>query len=554
MNNPEKKLHKILSLHPEKDDKSANNQYYKALSKSESNVNKIIQELEFHQMELEIQNQELQLSRELAEITTEHFTEIYDFAPVGYLTLDNEGIICEINLNGAKMFGADRANLLDQNFKRFLTYENMLVFETFFQKVQKSNQKQSCELEIINDKHYSLIAYLEGIVSDEDQRNFVTVFDISERKLAEEKLKNSEAQYRRLFESAMDGILILDADSGKIVDVNPFLYKMLEYDYIDLIGKELWEIGIFKNIEESKDSFIELQRKGYIRFENMPLETRSRKVINVEFVSNVYFVDRRKVIQCNIRDITERKKTEDKLKENEVRLSELNATKDKFFSIIAHDLKSPFTSIMGFSELLKEQIQEKNYDSVEQYAGYIYKSSQHALDLLLNLMEWSQLQTGKIKFAPQNFEIAGLINEVYQLVTDLAQQKSITIQFKYPENLIVFADKAMFSMILRNLISNAIKFTKPGGQVEISIESKTSLLEVSVSDNGIGIRKEDIEKLFRIDESHTTLGTENEQGTGLGLLLCNEFIDLHKGSIRVESQLGKGSTFSFIIPFGNKLG
>jgi len=247
-------------------------------------------------------------------------------------------------------------------------------------------------------------------------------------------------------------------------------------------------------------------------------------------------------------DITEQKLAEQALKEREASLRELNATKDKFFSIIAHDLKSPFNGIIGFSNVLVQQIQEKDYAAIEEYAGIIENSSQQAMDLLMNLLEWSQSQTGKMVFNPENINIVDLINKSTELLNVSAQQKFIVIYKEVPESYFISADKAMVSTILRNLISNAIKFTNVGGEIVISTVQMPNELMVSVSDNGVGIDKESISKLFRIDKSQSTLGTENEKGTGLGLLLCKEFVERHGGKIWVESEPGRGSKFFFSIP------
>ena len=258
---------------------------------------------------------------------------------------------------------------------------------------------------------------------------------------------------------------------------------------------------------------------------------------------------RRRIIGF-FQDITERKMAENALKENESRLRELNATKDKFFSIIAHDLKNPFNSILGLSNILVEQIHEKNFDGIEEYAAIIQKSSMQVYELLVNLLEWSRTQIGRIEFSPEYIELGALINEVAELLNDSGKQKSIAILKELPRNMLVSADKAMISSVLRNLITNAIKFTHPDGQVIISADKKPDELTISITDNGIGISKETIGRLFRIDENHIALGIQNEKGTGLGLILCKEFIEKHGGKIWVESEVGKGSTFCFTIPKG----
>ena len=253
-------------------------------------------------------------------------------------------------------------------------------------------------------------------------------------------------------------------------------------------------------------------------------------------------------VVCTFINISKRKKAELALKESEIQLRELNATKDKFFSIIAHDLKSPFNAIVGFSEILVEQIREKDYAGIEEYAGYIHTSSLRAMSLLSNLLEWSRTQIGRMNYTPEKIGLQAIINEAIELLTDSAKQKGITILSTIPENLIVFADKTMISTVLRNLVSNAIKFTNSGGHINFTAQQIDDELLVSVADNGVGIRKESLPSLFLIEESKSTSGTEKETGTGLGLILCKEFIEKHGGRIWVESEEGVGSTFKFTLP------
>jgi len=237
------------------------------------------------------------------------------------------------------------------------------------------------------------------------------------------------------------------------------------------------------------------------------------------------------------------------IKESEIKLRELNATKDKFFSIIGHDLKSPFNSIIGFSNLLVEQIKNKDIEGIDEYANIVLKSSNNAMDLLMNLMEWSRSQTGRMEFNPEYFDLVSCINKIILLYDDIAGQKSITLKNILPHKVSVFADNTMISTVLRNLISNAIKFTIPGGKIIVSAMEKQNEIIFSVSDNGVGISKNSIEKLFRIDQSYSTTGTNEETGTGLGLILCKEFVEKHNGKIWVESEERKGSTFYFTLPY-----
>ncbi len=244
-------------------------------------------------------------------------------------------------------------------------------------------------------------------------------------------------------------------------------------------------------------------------------------------------------------DITE-------IKDNELRLIELNATKDKFFSIIAHDLKSPFNSIVGFSEHLVELVKENNYSHIGEIAAIIYNSSNRAMDLLSNLMTWSQLESGRMPFNPENFDITPIFSEVISLIKPAASQKSIDIENKITSTSKVFADKKMISTVLRNLLSNAVKFTENGGKVTILSATDKNELTVTITDNGVGISKDRIDKLFTIKEGYSTTDTKKEKGTGLGLILCKEFIEKHHGKIWVESIVGIGSSFYFSIPITNE--
>lgn len=253
-------------------------------------------------------------------------------------------------------------------------------------------------------------------------------------------------------------------------------------------------------------------------------------------------------LQGSMQDVTERKRSDNSLLESEKRLRELNATKDKFFSIIAHDLRSPFYTIQGFCSILSEQVRAKDYEGVDEYAEIIQKSSQKAMDLLKNLLEWSISQTGRMVFNPENLDVYLLLHETIELLRDSAKQKSISIELHAHQDIYFTADKAMLSSVLRNLLSNAIKFSRLNGSITLSAEEKDNELLFSVSDNGIGMNDTERAKLFRIDETHATKGTKKEEGTGLGLILCKEFITRHGGKIWVESEPEKGSTFFFTIP------
>lgn len=235
-------------------------------------------------------------------------------------------------------------------------------------------------------------------------------------------------------------------------------------------------------------------------------------------------------------------------KNREVLLREMNATKDKFFSIISHDMKTPFNSILGFSSLIKERIHEGDYNGAEEYASTLQKSAEQTMSLLLNLLDWSRSQTGKMEFKPELVDFDQIVSDTINVLEEPASQKSISINRIIPSNCMVFCDRNIVSTVIRNLISNSIKFTPQGGRIDIELNDDKNPFVVSVKDNGVGMHSDTLAKLFRIDVNYTSLGTANEKGTGLGLLLCNEFIQAHGGEIWVESEIGVGSIFYFTIP------
>jgi signal transduction histidine kinase len=262
--------------------------------------------------------------------------------------------------------------------------------------------------------------------------------------------------------------------------------------------------------------------------------------------------DGKSVALGTIRDMSLRRKDELIIKQKNEELSEINAEKDKFFSIIAHDLKGPLGNMVGLSEYLVQYIKEKNHEKTEKFANMMLKSSNKTVDLLSNLMDWAQSKSGRMDYNPEYFEIDPLVQEEKQFLEGIAEQKSIIINNPIKTNNRVFADKTMISGVLRNLISNAIKFTNTGGKITILAENKENVLTMSINDNGVGISEDNVNKLFQIGENQSTLGTENEKGTGLGLILCKEFIEKNNGKIWVKSKVGAGSSFYFSLPTTNE--
>jgi signal transduction histidine kinase len=244
----------------------------------------------------------------------------------------------------------------------------------------------------------------------------------------------------------------------------------------------------------------------------------------------------------------ELKQQNEKLKQSEKQLKELNTTKDKLFSIIAHDLRSPFNSILGFSEPLDETEKDAFNKESAHNLEIINATAKKTLALLDNLLNWAKSQIGQINYEPERIILSSVILEIIEISNPTAQIKNITINYSQLNNIEVFADPNLFKSILLNLICNAIKFTHNNGRIDIEAKLISKQVEISVTDNGVGMSQEILNKLFKIDSGITLNGTANEKGSGLGLLICKEFVEKHGGRIWVESEIRKGSRFVFTIP------
>jgi two-component system, sensor histidine kinase and response regulator len=235
-------------------------------------------------------------------------------------------------------------------------------------------------------------------------------------------------------------------------------------------------------------------------------------------------------------------------------LKKINDSKDTFFSIIAHDLRGPFSGFLGLSELLLDEYDDLQQEEISQIADSMNKAAKRLYSFLENLLEWSRSQMGRVEFYPNRLDISETITRIYSLFSVTAEDKKINTVSNIPKDTFVYADNNMLNTILRNLVSNALKFTKQGGQITVDVNNENDdFLIVSVADNGVGMNDEAKDKIFRIDTKHSTPGTANEQGSGLGLLLCKDLVEKHNGRIWVESEVGKGTTFYFTLPLKEEL-
>jgi PAS domain S-box-containing protein len=383
--------------------------------------------------------------------------------------------------------------------------------------------------------------------------------DISARKQAERALSASEVSYRRLFEAAKDGILILDVGTGRITNVNPFLVELLGSSHSEMLGKTVGELSPFKDIESNKIMLERLQKDGYVRYEDLPLETSDGRHIAVEFVSNVYQAGDHQVIQCNIRDITKRKAAEEQMSAMQAQLEQTNRDLVKrgeeiqyFYHTLSHELKTPLTAAREFVSIVIDGLAGELNSTQLKYLRIAKKSCTELAVYINDLLDATRLDTGKLHLELKAASLPAIIRRAIAIMEPVATGKKIRLSEDLDTRLMdVMVDESRIMQILTNLLNNALKFTFEGGEVIVKLgeDSKNSeFLQISVTDTGCGIPKDQIDNLFHRFYQIKKGDATPEKGVGLGLYLCREMVLLHGGEIWVESSLGKGSTFSFTIP------
>jgi PAS domain S-box-containing protein len=415
------------------------------------------------------------------------------------------------------------------------------------------NGKVHCELTFVRKDGTLFPAEISSAIFNNHkglENTSMIIRDITERKFAEEKLIASELRYRRLFESAKEGILIIDAETGKIVDVNPFLIELLGYPKEKFIEKEIWEIKLFKDIADNQKQFLELQQKEYIRYKDLPLETAYGRQINVEFVSNVYLVNNHKVIHCNIRDITESLRNVKELIEAKDKAEENNRLKTNFLANMSHELRTPLIGILGYAEFLENELMDVE---LIQMAKTIKSSGQRLNKTLNNVLDISRIESEKQQINFKELDLLKLLDEQKRIFQLLAGEKGLTLNFQTSEEILnVNVDEEMFVSIITNLLNNAIKYTETGS-VTLSAKKEEDNAVIEVKDTGIGV-SEDLQAIIFEPFRQASEGySRTFEGTGLGLTLVKKFTDLMGGSIILKSKPGEGSTFRLTLPISKNI-
>lgn len=476
--------------------------------------------------------------------------------PQGVAVLDSEGVLLYCNPGLADLFLTSVAKLIGGKLDGLVAATDPAVWADLLQNVENTSVRK--EVQLRRDDGATFPAALA--LSVLPLRKFcLLVTDLSQQQIYEElvlskaALRGSEIRYRRLFETAKDGILILDNESGRITDANPFMSELLGYSHERFLGKELWEIGLFSDKSANESAVRKLQEEGYIRYEHLPLETDQGLRVEVEVVANAYREDDHFVIQCNIRDITERSRLEKLMQVQATALADLDRRKDEFLAMLGHELRNPLAPIVNALQLLRLQ---KNENQLQQQGRTIIERQVGQLTRLIDdLLEVSRITTGRIHLQQERVTLNGIVENGVETVRALIGQRGHALNVSLPsEPIWLNADAARLEQVIVNLLTNAAKYTADGGHISLTLELASRERQqpeecvLRVRDTGVGIAPELLPRIFDLFIQGERSLDRSQGGLGVGLCLVQRLVEMHGGRVDVLSALGQGSEFIVRLP------
>lgn len=516
-----------------------------------------------------------------------NYKKLFEILPEAIILLDDTKKIIDLNKKVSKWLSIKKKEVKGKSLSEITFLENDTI-KLLSEKLDDISTKTKnlhfeAILKLVSGIQYpSLITITPFVKNDKLLFYIITLTDLSEIKAAQQAYLESEEKFRIVSESSGDIIYRLRYDTMQYDYLNAAFERITGYtiDEINRIGFK----SIVRQIESYSDTTVEELVK---QRENRQVGDYSADYLiedkfgNLKWLrdhSNPWYNSDGVIIGSIgiLSDITARKKLEEdhkryieeialsrdmleqhayemvelnlKLEESEEKLKELNANKDRFFSIIAHDLRSPFTTLIGYTELLYEDFESTSREELKESIEILHTTSKRIYNLLENLLSWARIQTGRMPYQPLKLDISIICKDIVNLFEENAKIKNIDLSYDMEKDLFVYADKNMIDTVIRNLVSNALKFTPSGKTIVLSAERLDNFIEVSVTDTGLGMSQDVLSKLFKIDQHVTTLGTTGEKGTGLGLILCKELVEKNGGKIGVESTLNIGSRFYFTLP------
>lgn len=477
------------------------------------------------------------------------------------IALVQDGRIIIANKSFAKIFGYDYGEeLINKEILDLSSNDDIIKVAEYFRLLERKKEAPS-RFDFLGKKRDNSYLHTEISVGtfDVDKNTYIVLIarDITERIRAQKAIRESEEKYRNITENIDDFLFTFEriGFSLRPVFCTSSIQKISGYTQTDFLSDSKLFLKIihpddFKTLKPKLMSLLKsrIQLSGEFEFR---IINKQGNIVWVRTKLNLIRSGTGRIQKLFglVSDITFRKKAEEELRKSTQNLIKLNETKDRFISIISHDLRTPFSSILGFTDLL-ENDDELSEEERKQYIKYIQEASRSMLSLVNSLLDWTRLQTGRIRFEPQKTNVTEIINDSISALRGSAIQKQIDLISELKNELYLFIDKSLIIQVFNNLISNAIKFTYKNGTVTISASPAENkrFVKFSVRDTGIGIQPEDLPKLFKVDSKFTTEGTAGEKGSGLGLSLVKEIIEKHGGQIWVESKPGEGSNFQFTLP------
>ena len=473
-----------------------------------------------------------------------------DKLPVVIFIIDDKGEIIYLNDTAADFMGEIKQKCLSKNFMDFIEDKNRLLI--LLEKSSKQDLPKSFEIRFnrLNGKSFYTILSVNNYENDSQQNHFIiSLVDLTNQKMQAEIVKENQIRFENIANSAPVMIWITDVNG---------LFNFVNKIWCDFTGRNIGdELGLNWIQDVHPDDV-----KKFMEIYNNALENRIPFSHQFRFKRNdeIYrwlmingiprFNDQQDFLGLigTCIDITHQKENEEYIKKINDELESATKNKDKFFSIISHDLRSPLSGIMSLLDIIVTDYDTMEEDEKKEILFEAAKTSKSTFTLMENLLEWSRVQTGKMNFEPQNISLTMVLNNLKNLYYQKLKEKSISLNFEFETEFFAYADIQITETILRNLISNAIKFTPEFGTIFISFENIDDQIVVKVKDTGVGMDENQISQLFKIDISYSSIGTAGERGTGLGLILCKELVEKQGGNLWIESELGSGSTFFFTLP------
>ncbi|MDI6032931.1 ATP-binding protein [Flavobacterium sp. LB2P84] len=528
---------------------------------SEVETLQLIHELEVHQIELELQKEELILAKEEAEMATQKYTELYDFAPSGYFTLTNSGKITQLNLTGSQLLQKDRSKLINSQFGFFISDDTKPIFHEFLSNVFHTNRKECCEVKLFLENNFTINVYLTAVLSENRDEALITAVDITQLKLTECALRESEKRYRELLNNLDVGIILHDKDTS-IIFSNPKASQLIgldknqmnenqifnpEWEFIKEDNKPLaqenYPVNEILNTKKPVKNFIIGIKKSendsikWLLINGFPVFNNSGEIAEIV----ISFIE-----------ITVLKKLEIELIKSKDQAEAANRAKSSFLTNMSHEIRTPLNGIIGFTDLLMKTNLDKNQT---EYMNTVHESATILIEIINNILDFSKIESGKLELNIEEVNIFELIHHVIDIFKYHADLNNIdlivNIDKKVPNY--VLTDSIRLKQILVNLIGNALKFTKDG-YVKLNISNTVNPenenqchLNFSVKDTGIGIKDENQEKIFQSFIQEDSSITRKFGGTGLGLAITNQLLALMNSELELNSHYGEGSEFFFTV-------